>query len=435
MNLLKFQKKDYPFLVLSFLIYSILCFVIFRRGLILAPDSDGYINPTIIRSPVYPLIIQFCKLLVGIYYDKLLLLLQIVIGLIGVGVFSKLLFKQFSLNKWLVLVISFMLFSPYIFSIQVGNMLLTESLAYPLFLITIKYILEGMSGSNHRKFILSFFFLTLLILTRSQFLFLYPLIAIIFFYLFIFTTTNKLKLLKLSIIFIGMVISCFLLEMTYHYVVSGKFIRTPFTGIQLATNAIYVSSSKDSTIFYDKAERQTFVKIVKEAENKQLTLSTFSSKENTSFIHHYGVAYNEICWRTIYPILQKQIMSKNISDMYMEIDKITISISKKLMLYNWKPFLTLYFKNMYNGMGGFIGFTWTLLSLLCLLALFFIGKRSIEIIILATLFISHLLNLSLVSLVEPIIIRYSFYTEILLLVVLTSILLSIFQQKKHFATT
>jgi hypothetical protein len=430
MKIQSLRKNEYFYIIVSLLLYSIMSFVIFKRGLILSPDSEGYLNPLIIRSPIYPLLIKFCKLLAGINFGSLLLIIQIILGLGSVFAFSLFLFKQFSLDKWIILLLSLFLFVPYIVSMQIGNTVLTEPLAYPLFLFTIKYLFEAFREKTLRNFIISFCFATVLILTRSQFLFLYPLIALLISYLLLFTSINKKVLMKISVTFIGFIIGFFIIEMTYHAIADGKFVRTPFTGIQLSTNAIYISSVKDSTIFSDKQEKEIFISIIKATENKNLTLSSFASKSDLNYMSHYDTAYNEICWRTMFPILRDNLKYDSSSEMYLEIDKITLSISKKLIVHNWKPFLNLYFKNIYTGMGGLIVITWTILTFFCLLILFFNGNRSVELIFLLTIYISHFFNLALVSLVEPVMKRYSFYTEVLLFVIFTSILLSLLQNVK-----
>ena len=51
------------------------------------------------------------------------------------------------------------------------------------------------------------------------------------------------------------------LERTYHWAFHGKFISTPFTGIQLATNAFYASKDNDYQLFND-IDDQRIVKTI-----------------------------------------------------------------------------------------------------------------------------------------------------------------------------
>ena len=418
------KTTEYLFAMTSFVVYATLSFIIFQRGVIFSPDSNGYLVPTIIRSPIYPLFINICRLIAGTHYLTLLILSQIAIGLASITVFCSFLFKQFNLNKWIVLSLSFILFSPYLFGMQIGNIIGTEPLAYPLYLITFKYILEAFNTGKFKKFALAFCWATVLILTRSQFLFLYPLILIIILYFLVFTGMNKKSLLKISIVFSVFIIGCISLEMTYHKLTNDKFIRTPFLGIQLVTNALYVSESKDSVLFKPGTEKEIFIKIIKEAERKKLTLSTFANNAGFSYIHHYDTAYNELCWRTMFPILQSNIKHNDITDLYIQADKLTLSISKQLIYHNWREFLSLYAKNIYNGLGGFLGFTWSISTFFCLMFTLFLGNRSNELMFLIIISICNVFNYMLVALVEPIMLRYSFYTEIILIVFITSILFS-----------
>ena len=209
----KFSSKEKIFAVLLILFYFIITVILYNEGMHTANDSIGYLDGHIFRPPVYPLIIKICKLIGESYYIQLLLLFQILAGIYSVYLFSNFLRKTFSLNHWFSFVFSIVLLSPYlslskynkyfqlllllfiltyffkgilfsdlfkktfslnylvafcfasvfflpyqITSIFIGNFLLSESFAYPLFLLTFMFLCEGIIDKNEKKVIIALVF-------------------------------------------------------------------------------------------------------------------------------------------------------------------------------------------------------------------------------------------------------------------------------------
>ena len=443
MKIKELQKWDYLFLFVILVLYSFAFLLLFNRGLIFCADTVGYLHYYSSQPPLYPLLIIICKLIAGSGYETALLAIQISLGLIAITVFSFFLYKQFSLNKWIVLLFSIILFEPYLFGLQTGNNEATESLAYPLFLFTMKYLLEGIKEKSLRKFALSFVFASLLILTRTQFVFLYPLYAISLLYLLVFTTMDKHRIMKLGIIFIAFIIGTFLLNKTYHYIRAGTF-SAPTSGFQLAANAMYVSSIHDSTLFSDKEEKAIFIEIMRVAEKNQLT----KSSSNDASDSHYFFSYTSLAI-LIQETFQHRYKPETVADSiasakeynykYLKNNdliaiegKMTRSMSKKLLIHNWKQFSRLVLKTVSYELGYPPGLIWKVAIGIGLIILFITGKRSYELTILLIAVLSHILNLCLVASVEHMLTRFSFYTDILVFVLFMSVLFSFLEKKTVF---
>jgi hypothetical protein len=424
-------------------LYSVAFIFLFNRGLIFEADTVGYRNYYSSQPPVYPLLIIFCKFLAGYGYDIVLLSVQISIGLIGITAFSFFLYNQFTLNKWIVLLLSIILFEPYMFGLQTGNKEVTESLAYPLFLFTMKYLLEGVIQKSLRKFIVSFFFAALLILTRAQFMFLYPLYAIIILYLLLYTTIDKRRIMKLGMIFIAFIIGVFLLNTTYHYIRAGTFSR-PTSGFQLAANAMYVSSLQDSTLFSDKQEKAIFIEMMTVAEKNQLTKSSSNDASNIHYFFSYSslvLLIQETFQQRYKPetVADSIALSKEYNYKYLKNKeliaiegKMTRSMSKKLLIHNWKQYSRLVLKTVSYELGYPPGLVRKVAIGICLMILFIIGKRSQELTVLILAVLCHLLNLFVVASVEHMLTRFSFYTDVLVFVLFMSVLFSFLEKKTIF---
>jgi len=439
MKIKEIQKRDYIFLFVVLVLYFVASFSLFNHGLIFRADTVGYLNYYSSQPPIYPLLIKICKLIGGSNFEFVLLSIQIIFGFIGITTFSVFLYKHFSLNKWIVLLLSFILFEPYII-LRVGNNWTTESLAYPLFLITVKYLLEGLKQQSLRKFVLSFLFASLLILTRAQFLFLYPLIAIILFYLLLFTTMGKHQILKLGMIFIAFIIGNFLLEKTYHFIRGGSFSKAT-SGINLAANVMYVSTLQDSTLFSDNTEKSIFIEVMTVAEKNHLTKSSSTSGSNG----HYQISYVGLV-HLLKETFQERYHPETVEDSIASIKeytyyylknnhlitiegKMTKSITKKLLIHNWTKYMRLVYKTVSYELGYPTGFIWKVMIGAGLIILLIIGKRSYELTVLFIAVLCHLLNLGLIATVGHMLTRFTFYTDVLLFVLFMSVLFSLLDKK------
>lgn len=421
------KEKLYTFLVI--LLYFAIAILALHRGINIGADSKTYLNSSIYRSPVYPLFLQLSKLISVRFFNQFVIIIQLLLGFYGVSTFSCFLKSQFRLNKRLVFLMIFILMTPYFIAPYIANRIMTEPLAYPLFLLTITYLLQGILTKNLKKLIISFFLLALLTLTRTQFLFMYPLLVAILFYLCFYKIFNKREMIKISFLSIIILFSAFMAEKSYNYIVFGKFIRVPFTGIQLAGNLIYVSSSKDSIFLSDLTERRLFIKMMSAAEKGGTALNTFQPLGKESFINHYRKSMNSIYWEIIYNTFRNEYPLQKQPDLWINIDKTTLSITKNLISQKREAIFRLYLENIYYGLGGMVGFWGNLSILLYLICLFIKGNHKNETIFLLFAIICHLLNTAFVALVEPVTSRYIFYTEILLFVVTSSILLSLIEHK------
>lgn len=425
------SKRISPFNFLTFFLVAAASIYILSREIIMHPDSTGYLLGSVIRSPVYPVFLQIVKITGEHIFFPLLTFIQLIIGLYAIQTFSVFLFRIFNLDKWHWFAIFVFLFSPYLIGIRGANAVVSEALAYPLFLIVSKYLIEAIYYLKFRSFLLAFATTSLLILTRSQFLFLYPLIALLLIYIAIFEIKFRTLFKKIAFWFLTSIILTITLEMSYHFLAHGKFIRTPFTGIQLATNALYVSSVKDSVNINNEHYRSIFVKIMKEADSQNLTQS--KRFKNMGFYSHYEISYNDLCWRTIFPTIKANIQYKNETQLFTKVDKITLSLSKIMITKNFKSFLKIYIYNAYNCFGGFINSIWILLLSFTTLRWLFMDRNNKIALILLFVLGLHWSNVLLISLVEPAIVRYVFYTQTLLFVLVFIFCIEFLKKKLEVA--
>ena len=161
--------KDKKFEIITFLIF--LSF--FFQSIIEVNDSLSYIENSYKRPFLYPLIINIFEFIFSNYFKRPLIIFQLLLGYLAVTYFLKFFFKKFRIKSFVFKVILFFSISyPYFnLSMKIGNSILSESLAYPIFLIFIIFFIKSIFGEKNyfKNFLLSLIFFSLLVLTKKTF--------------------------------------------------------------------------------------------------------------------------------------------------------------------------------------------------------------------------------------------------------------------------
>ena len=192
---------------------------------------------------------------------------------IGLSViyFTKTIAIHFNLNTITKIVISLFLFIP---SLQFYNVMLTEPFSYAFSLFFVSLVLKLIFNFNIQNLIWCSVFVTLLLLTRSQFIFLYPLILLLFLGILSLFKSKK-TLVWLSVSFL----SIFLIHNSLIFF--NKYIKQNSVSIDSISHdslgpffytyidAIYISSAKDVKLFEDQNSQKVLIKIFEEMENQK----------------------------------------------------------------------------------------------------------------------------------------------------------------------
>lgn len=415
----KFKVK-YDLFSLLFIVIT-LCFVL-KTGALYSQDSLGYLNMDIYRSSGYPLFIAFHKLIFGSFFIFILLLSQFAINIYGIFFITKNISNCLSLSKWNSNFLLILLSIPFFYEIKVINKILSEALAYPLFLLIIGNILNFITFKNFKNIYFSFLLLLILIQVRGQFLFLVPVLVIAV----LISKINK-KYSNNHWIAIAIALSIPFLsignDIAFHKTAHNKAITTPWTGIQISALPFFVSKPNDYLIFESKLQQEYFKYIYSNLEKKKL-LSSQVPEYPLSKIDFYYANYVEIANNIIGNSGEDFFKNKYAPDDLVVVnDKMSASITLTLIKNNFIDWSKLYFQNITKGIGSA---KYLILSLLLLLfSLFKIIKDNN--LIAKFIFIGTLLiigNITLVALAEPATSRYCFYTNWILI----SIVMVLFQK-------
>jgi hypothetical protein len=246
---------------------------------------------------------------------------------------------------------------------------------------------------------------------------------------FVIEKTFNNIFLKHTLWVIFIFIASLFLDKTYHYFKHGVWASTPFTGIQIATTALYTAQTDDYKLF-DHPEDQHFVKeVLDSAYQKQILFQNLSATQKNDLLNisaHSQNTYNALCHETMRAIWFKKYNTKN-SEMnsWQKFDKKTLFYALKLISKNKKDFFSVYINKIITKTGGKIYFMVYLLVLgLLFFKCWFTKNRYCMLLLLA--FTASLFNMMLIALVEPLLPRYTLYTDTLLGVAILMIFLETF---------
>lgn len=381
---------------------------ILLKGPVIGDDSSTYINHWPTRSPVYPFLLDIFD---GHYY--LLVSFQVLFGITSILFFCEKLRSIFLLAPQVSIVVFSLLLLPYlpVGFLDIANFVGTESISYSLFLLSTGYFISGLQTLDKRSIFLSCVILFFLMLTRKQFVFLYPVYVL----MLLLIRDRPKSLAMICIVFVSYFGSNGI-ERIYNGVTTGNFTGIPFTGIQLVVRPLWVASQVDADQF-SGLEREVFVSTLRAMDRDKVSLN--SCVESTLPIqcgyHHFLESYNIICWQILYPILKENGMTD-----WWDIDKMTLSISYKLINEHWIAYLSEYYSAVKNGDGPHYILLLILIFIFSLTSS--IRRDDIGSKVLLTITMMSLANILLVSIVEPLLQRYTFYTSFLQIAILIVLL-------------
>jgi len=411
--------KYYFFLGLA--LFSVLLF----QGPIIQPDTGSYESFHVLRSPLYPLLL---KLYGGFFSHSYfpLVFLQLIAGFYAAAYFVKNIRKIINFKQEFAGILFFILLVPYYGPSKIGNAILTEAICYPLFLLTVSFLLNGVIKKDLKSILYTFAMATLLVLTRKQFLFLFPGFAIFLCY-FALSTQNVKKTSILIFTFILMIVGTHLLEKTYHYIYTGKFKSIPFTGMQLVIAPLYVAKDSDVAFFKTDLQKNIFLKTRALMHQNNQSYDSLNKKTyfDVSVYNHFYENYNTLCWKTL-----SSVITQEIKDIY-AIDSETIKMALILIQHNLTSYISLYLLNIISNIGGFY-YTILLITFFGLSMFYFIKEKNNFALISITILSLSASNYLLVALVEPVLKRYTHYTDTIQITLILILLYLVFQDKSKW---
>lgn len=326
------QKKEALSLIsLSSLALSLLFYLFFAfyDGPILYPDSDGYLQMSFSREPIYPLLLAFFRFLSPAFYLHLTVIFQSLLMAFSGWALADYLSWKFKLN---------LLFSAFLYLLPPGvsllcrfaagrramytNSILTEGIAIPLYLLFILFLYRYLTEENRHGRSLLFTCLTcfLLISTRKQMMFVIPLLFLGLLFSPISTyfsgqaetreahgKTTVLSIFVKSFLYalfisLALLFSNKLLDSSYNYVLRGQFTGHSSSNRFLTTMLFYNSQETDAEYIRDRDIRELFLSIYHICDMNGY-LGSHADRGWLAEVNHFGDHYDHIQIDTMWPMI------------------------------------------------------------------------------------------------------------------------------------
>ena len=406
------------------------CFFVFlvkivsSTGYIFTNDTKNYINIHPNAQPVYSTFLYIIKHFTNpIFFKEIVISIQLIASYGIIIYFFNVLKRYFNFNFIIQILLFLLLTHPIYGSYKMCNKLVTEPIAYSMFLLFIASTIKWFFNKKDKHIYLIIIFLSILILTRAQFL--STSIAFSLFLLYEWPLQTIKKRFLLFFIVLTIPISTNIIEKTFYGVVKGHYVSRQLGNMSLATLPFFLSNSNDVNQMPDEESKHFFNCVYYSLEEKKLLANQLPS--NTSNVNKYLSFHNnyaKICNQTI--IYEGISIYKNNNDSYIEIlNKSSLITGKTIRpLFMARPieWLKIFYYNLafpYHTI-GFVIF----LLILFLYFIFYKTVKKIKYQSLLFLFTSIILgNLFLICISIHSIRRYYMYFDIvvaLLIILLLS---------------
>ncbi|MFC2127253.1 hypothetical protein ACFLRU_02620 [Bacteroidota bacterium] len=336
---------------LQIFIYVLVGVLLVYRGVYTAPDSGAFLRMEFNRSPLYCSFLKLFTFTFGEFYQYPLLITQYLLLVFSSKFLLNTLNKEMRFNKSTILLTQIFILIPCLYLHHTSRAVLSESIAYPFLLIIISFSLKAFYYINLRPLFYAVPFLSLLLLTRGQFLILLPL----FFFLTVYISFKNKKIKKgLGLLGILILIPVFngIIEKSYNKLAHGRYINNAMSYVHLITASFYVSEDSDVVFFKDNDEIAYFNIISNSLIKNNLTyLKAIENGIDPS--EHYKHNFSKICNARIHELGLAYFANKGLSyfDQNIALNKLCKKMVFPLLKNNFKRWCLLSLKNFKNTFG------------------------------------------------------------------------------------
>ncbi|MCH2196903.1 hypothetical protein [Kordia sp.] len=401
------QQKSNVAIGILFLITFV---VVLNYPVAFFPDSQGYIDMHIIRTPGYPLFLQLIQTIFGDYYETATVIVQILFGCFSVYYFIDKLRSNKILNEFFSVCFAFTLLLPFLAGLKIANNILTESISYSLYLIIVAKFISFFINKQVKELYYSLPILAFLLITRYQFVYLIP-IALGLIYWISYQQKSFKKHIVIITLFITLPLITSLIDRTYHKVVHGHFVSTPWTGMNMITAPFFVSDAEDEALFEDPIEKAFFHNTHDDLLNELMNINNVDLTVFPTPTQFYIGRFADITMGPIYrngdAVLDASLTKH---EKFIELDNMTSNMVKPLIWDNFSKWKRIYIQNAIHGFGGIKNVM--LYVLIALSSLFFLWKRDqIEYKIVGLSSLLLIANVLIVAIGMHAVIRFTFYND------------------------
>lgn len=376
-----------------------------RQPYAIHPDSASYITGSMQRGPVYPLFIQLFQFLLPFCALAAVAATQTLLALGSAALLAYAMHRHLDTDSIVSHLVFLVLAAPLL---KFGNSILSEALAYSLFLSFLATWLGHARCKDVRSACATIILACLAVLNRQPFLFLY-IFLILYFLHDAMTGSKKRRALFFTALVLCSIGATGLARNTYNYLTFGIFGQHSAVGSNLLATQLYISEPTDIAYFDDPEQRSFFKTVSEIIEQRKL------SKKNWDLTRdHYDLSMTKIYFEVLGQSYEPLVHSGAIKPAQgvanpVEMDGFFTKVGLVLLRHNIADFLLLLCRKLYDGQLFFLLQT-TILTALCLVAQ--AQKPSPARAVYVWVSLLTLLNYAVIlpgALLAP---RFTFYTDV-----------------------
>lgn len=312
------KVRNYTILLISELFYL---FFAFADGYNLYLDSQSYIKMHEMREPLYPTVIALLRNLFGRNGDEGYLLFVVIFQalLIGYVIYNvtSYLSREFKLNDFGTFAVFFIFIAVSLMNRFVAkrgamysNSIMSEGIAYPLYILFIRYCFEYIYTYRKRPLFAATVISLLLVSTRKQMYVSLALIIISVFYVMIKNRSYKETVISLIVSCMVVIGGAKLFDYVYIRSVFGVNATHTSDSRFVTTMIFYTADREDAEYINDATVKELFLDIYDTCAEKGYLKSNMEDGSWYERISHFSKVYDNIQLRTMWAKMQEVAADK-----------------------------------------------------------------------------------------------------------------------------
>jgi len=380
----------------------------------LQPDSMSYLAHSPERPFAYPLMLDLFKAVSSGTPGRPLGVVQILFGLFCAWRLVRALQARFRFGDWARLTLFVVVSVP---QCQWALNVMPESLAYSVFLWLIACVVDAVATRSPAAIVSSGALAALAVHLRPQYLFVYPPLGLVLLILLGWSRLDRrvsMAVLSACLAVAGVHIG----QRVYNKVVHHSSSAASMTGIQLLTVQVYLMHPDDVQDVPDPGDRSYLEAILKSAEGKAAVAREACATSDT-----FANAYNAICWGAVVPAfgIAPTLEARAVAGPWIDLDRVSTRIALALAQAHPVRYLAHITTAIYQSERYMAALIFLEVLVGVVLAL---HTRRVEWLIVALIGLFAGSNLVLIAMVEPLVLRYTFPTDTVALVVAVALWLA-----------
>jgi len=402
--------------IISYALFILVGVFVLQKGAVYYLDSYAFLDMRFNRSPLYSTFLKLFTSVFGDAYKYPVVITQYAFIIVAISFLLNTLKSVFKLSFISLIVVQLIVLAPCIYWHLTANKILSEAIAYPLFLILFTFSFKFLIKQKFKYIYLAASVLCLLILTRGQFIALLPVLMLLTLFVLWQKRNVKKGLIAIVILLMASLIAN-VAERTYNKIVHGYFVSNAMSYVHLISADFYISKAEDVNLFNDQ-ESQTYFNLVRQSlVDVQLTREQVLENELDDQ-EEFERNFSKICNVRVHELGLKYFASKglNLVEQNLALNELCAQMYLPLFKKNFKERLKLFYKNLKTTFGSSkYMLLFLMLLIIGMIKMLKSANAIYKFIVLSILFMFA--NNTLIAAVVHPINRYTFYFDWIIFVI------------------